>query len=80
MNAIKLARALYRDDVSRADEVPVQRDGGRAYDGWVTAAADAGDTDTATDLAGVDRADFAAAWDALVADDDARSPAPTEEV
>ena len=64
--AEKLAKILYTDDMGRADEVPVERDGLRAYDGWVRASGQAGDRQTADDLAAVDRAEFAAAWDALV--------------
>jgi hypothetical protein len=63
--AKRLAEALYQDDMSRADEVPVGRDGHRAYDGWVRASATAGDRDTAEALEHVDRDEFAAAWDAL---------------
>lgn len=62
MNAKKLARQLYRDDLSRADEVPVQRDGYRAYDTWLQASSDAGDTYTREALESVDRDEFAAAW------------------
>lgn len=63
--AKRLAETLYQDDMSRADEVPVERDGHRAYDGWVRASATAGDRDTAEALEHVDRDEFAAAWDAL---------------
>jgi len=66
MTAEKLAKSLFADDLGRADDVPVERDGERAYDGWVRAAGEAGDRETATALAGVDRSEFAAAWDALV--------------
>ncbi len=65
MTAEKLAKSLFADDMGRADDVPVERDGERAY-GWVRAAGEAGDRETATALAGVDRSEFAAAWDALV--------------
>ena len=51
--------------MSRADEVPVQRDGYRAYDGWRQASSDAGDADTREALEAVDRDDFAAEWTAL---------------
>ena len=61
-----LARALYRDDMSRADETPVERDGYKAYAGWLAASTAASDTDTQGDLLAVDRDDFAAAWNALV--------------
>lgn len=64
----KLARQLYRDDMSRADEVPVARDGETAYDGWVRAASEAGDRDTAEALESADRDAFAAEWDRLVAE------------
>ena len=64
--AEQLAKILFSDDLSRADEVPVERDGGHAYDAWERAAGQAGDEQTSTDLAAVDRAAFAAAWDALV--------------
>lgn len=63
--AAKLASALYRDDMSRADEVPVETDGLRAYDGWLCAAGEAGDSDTSEALRAVDRYDFAAAWERL---------------
>jgi hypothetical protein len=63
--AKKLARQLYRDDLSRADEVPVERDGAKAYDGWLQASSDAGDSDTIDALESVDRDDFAAEWDRL---------------
>lgn len=66
----KLARQLYRDDLSRADEAPIQRDGRKAYDGWLQASRDAGDTETRDALLAVDRDDFAAAWDALVEESD----------
>lgn len=68
-NARTLAGRLYRDDTSRAPEVPVEQDGARAYDGWVRAAATAGDSDTSADLDAVDRAEFAAAWDDLIETD-----------
>lgn len=64
-NAKKLASQLYRDDLSRADEVPVQLDGYRAYDGWMQASSDAGDTDTRKELESVDRDEFAMAWNEL---------------
>lgn len=64
--AKKLARELYRDDMSRANEVPVATDGYKAYDGWLQAASDAGDTDTREALLSVDRDDFAAAWNESV--------------
>lgn len=63
----KLARQLYRDDMSCADEVPVARDGEKAYDGWVRAAGEAGDRDTAEALESADRDVFAAEWDRLIA-------------
>jgi len=64
--AERIAKILFSDDMSRADEVPVERDGGRAYDAWRRAAGQAGDQRTAADLAAVDRTAFAAAWEALV--------------
>lgn len=63
----KLARQLYRDDVSRADEVPVQRDGRKAYEGWVQASSDAGDRDTLEALEAADPDAFAAEWSQLAA-------------
>jgi hypothetical protein len=65
MNAAKLALQLYRDDLGRAEDVPVTTDGYRAYDGWLRASSDAGDTETREALEGVDRDDFATAWEAL---------------
>lgn len=65
VEASRLARRLYRDDLSRANEVPVERDGAKAYDTWVTGARAAGDQDTIDALAAVDRDEFAAAWEAL---------------
>ena len=62
----KLARDLYRDDMSRADEVPLQQDGHRVYDGWLQASSDAGDRDTADALRAADRDEFASAWNELV--------------
>lgn len=68
--AARLARQLYRDDKSRADEVPVATDGRKAYDGWLRASSDAGDTDTREALESVDRDAFAEAWaEAVEADD-----------
>jgi len=64
--AKKLARDLYNDDMSRADEVPVERDGHKAYDGWLRGSGEAGDRDTSEALAAVDRDEFAAAWEDLV--------------
>lgn len=66
ISARTLARQLLADDQERADEVPVQQDGHRAYDGWVKASSDAGDRDTADALAAVDRDEFAAAWEAAL--------------
>lgn len=68
--ARKLARELYSDDLSREPEVPIQRDGGKAYDAWLGSASDGCDTDTRDALMAVDRADFAAAWETIVADGD----------
>ena len=67
--AQKLARDLYDNDMERADEVPVERDGRKAYDGWSKGASDAGDHYTTAALAEVDRDEFAAAWEALIAAD-----------
>lgn len=66
MNARKLARQLFRDDMSRAPEVPVTRDGHAAYDGWRRAAGEAGDRETVDALRSVDRDEFAAAWEAAL--------------
>lgn len=66
-NARTLAYKLFRDDQGRADEVPVATDGHRAYDGWLQASSDAGDTDTREALEAVDRDAFAAAWEDHVA-------------
>ena len=66
-NAACLARRLFRDDFSRADEVPVETNGYRAYDGWLQASTDAGDSETREALESVDRDAFAAAWAARVA-------------
>lgn len=65
ITANKLARQLHNDDMLRADEVPVQRDGHKAYDGWFRAASDAGDRDTLETLESVDREEFAAVWNRL---------------
>ena len=65
VSAARLARILYTDDCARSAEVPVAGDGEAAYDGWVRAAGQAGDTDTSADLAAVDRAALARAGDAL---------------
>jgi hypothetical protein len=70
-NSKRLARQLYRDDMSRADEVSVQRDGHKAYEGWVRASSDAGDRDTRDALEAADQDAFAAEWDRLVAAEDA---------
>jgi hypothetical protein len=67
-DAERLAKLLFDDDMGRADEVPIERDGSRAYDAWVRAAGQAGDEQTSSDLASVDRDAFAAAWDGLVAE------------
>ena len=66
MTASKLAKILYADDLSRADRVPVEPDGSKAYDNWERAAGAAGDEKTAADLAAVDWASFVEAWEALV--------------
>lgn len=63
--AKQLAKILFTDDSGRAPEVPVERDGHRAYAGWVRAAGEAGDADTSRDLAAVDEDEFAAEWDRL---------------
>lgn len=68
MNSKQLARQLFRDDMSRADEVPVQRDGAKAYAGWVRAASDAGDRDTLAALKECDADDFAEEWNRLVSE------------
>ena len=70
--AEKLAEHLYKDDQSRADEVPVCSDGGEAYDNWWNAASNAGDHETLEALEAVDRDDFAEAWDTCVAVDEVR--------
>lgn len=66
MDAGTLARALFRDDMDRADETPVERNGYKAFDGWLQAAKDAADTQTRDALLGVDRDAFARAWGELV--------------
>lgn len=66
ITAAKLATMLYRDDESRAEEVPVCTDGHRAYDGWLQASSDACDTDTREALESVDRDAFAEAWETCV--------------
>lgn len=63
-DARDLAVDLYRDDLRRANEVPVATDGHKAYDGWMRASSDAGDTETRAALESVDRDKFAAAWEA----------------
>lgn len=64
--AQRLARELYLDDCSRADKVPVEHNGHRAYDGWVRAMDEARDNVTGTSLARVDRDEFADAWGMLI--------------
>lgn len=59
--AVKLARQLFNDDLSRGEYVGPN--GQRAYDGWVQASSDAGDRDTFDALAAVDRDDFADEWE-----------------
>ena len=66
MTAEKLAETLYRDDLGRASEVPVERDGHKAYAGWLKGAHAAGDSDTLAALQSVDEDDFARAWERLV--------------
>lgn len=69
MNASsKLARQLYKDDESRGDIM--QRDGLLAYQEWLQGSKDAADTDTRDALLAVDRLEFAAEWNALVAEAD----------
>ena len=63
----QLARQLFRDDMSRADEVPLVREGRKAYSTWLRAASDARDRDTLEALEAVDEDVFAAEWDRLVA-------------
>lgn len=65
----RLARRLYRDDLSRADEVPVEPDGLRAYDGWLRAATDAGDWQNRNELRAADRHAFAREWNRLTLSD-----------
>lgn len=74
MNAKKLARQLYNDDLERTPEVPIQADGHRAYDTWLACASDSNDADTREALEAVDRDEFAAAWTALVEADADPSP------
>jgi len=64
--AKSLARTLIADDMSRADETPVERDGAKAVAGWLQSAHDAGDSDTyeAIEACGADA--VARAWDALI--------------
>jgi hypothetical protein len=64
----QIATILFTDDMGRRDDVAVERDGATAYDAWMTAAGSAGDEQTVTDLESVSRSEFAAAWDALVAE------------
>ncbi len=65
ITAKKLARQLFNDDLSRADETPVERDGHKAYAAWLGSASDAGDTETREALESVDVDEFAQAWHAL---------------
>jgi len=62
-SANALAQQLLADDRSRADEVPVELDGRKAYDGWLQSSRDASDTDTRDALLAVDRDAFAEAWE-----------------
>ena len=61
----KLARQLFDDDMSRADEVPICTDGSRAFRKWADAASNAGDRETYAALKAVDSDIFAAEWDRL---------------
>lgn len=66
-DARNLIRTLVADDAERAPEVPVETNGAKALDGWLAAAADAGDRDTleslkaAIDVLGRDEAE--AVWE-----------------
>jgi hypothetical protein len=51
MNANTLAQILFNSDASRSDEVPVESNGYLALAGWERAAAEAGDTQTSSDIA-----------------------------
>lgn len=64
--AAQIAKILFIDDMGRRDDVPVETDGRKAYDAWLTAAGSAGDEQTVMDLEAVSRREFAAAWNALV--------------
>jgi hypothetical protein len=67
----RLARQLYRDDLSRVPQgVPLQRDGRKAYNAWERSSRDAGDRDTLDALYGVDAELFVAAWNELAAQPD----------
>ena len=68
MTAAQVARVLYDDDMSRADEVPVERDGATAIAGWMRSAGEAGDTDTVDDIRAAGESAVAAAWDAIIAE------------
>jgi hypothetical protein len=80
MDARKLARQLYRDDESRADEVPVERDGRIAYERWLQASRDAGDSDTREALEAADRAEFEAEWNILAFTDLVHDGVPYTEI
>lgn len=71
----KLARELFDDDMSRVENaddvrggsvtVTVERDGHKAFEGWLQASRDAGDHETRDALLAVDRDVFAGEWNAL---------------
>jgi len=62
----KLAHQLFRDDLSRAEEVAVERNGRRAYEAWLAASSDAGDGETREALEAADEDEFAAEWERMV--------------
>ena len=61
-----LARHLILDDLSRAPEVPVEMDGAKAVERWISGASQAGDRDTLDDISAVGEQALADAWDEIV--------------
>lgn len=63
----ELVQILFSQDKEIADEngCDVEKDGLKAYDGWLQASSSAGDSQTRKNLKSVDRIEFAQAWEDL---------------
>lgn len=65
MTTRELVEKLFEIDYANSDEIPVQSNGLKAYQGWVKSSGEAGDYEISSELAAIDESEFAAEWESL---------------